>query len=187
MRIIKLIIIAIELIRIIESFCYSTSFQIASRRNLYDTIGNFMNLNENLNNKNINNNLKISKYNNNTSIIFSYDTYSLLEDYKYKNKIILKDKNTYYASYIFNIDDTKFKYLIKMVKDNRDDNRDDSRDENKRNLKFNISIKYNCNYIGYVSDMNMIIYKIIFGCINKKPTQINELLKNFFDININKK
>ena len=198
-----LILIQISMIPTINSFCYSTSFQIVSKRNLCDTIGNFMNLNKILNdydnyNKNnyknkyrindyyyddykiINNNLKIVKYNNNKSLSFRYTSYSNLDDYKYENKYLLIDKNNYYATFKFKIDDIKFNYIFKITNVNVNDNDNDNDNDNKR-TKLNISVKYNTNYISYVSNMNRIIYKMIICCINKKPLEPNELLMNYFN------
>jgi len=195
------LMLILSMIPIINSFCYSTSFQIVSKRNLCDTVGNFMNLNKILNdydnyNKNnhknkyrindhyyddykiINNNLKIVKYNNNKSLSFKYTSYSNLDDYKYENKYLLIDKDNYYATFKFKIDDIKFNYIFKITNDNHNDN--DNIHNNKR-TRWNISIKYNTNYISYVSNMNRIIYKMIFSCINKKPLEPNRLLLNYFN------
>jgi len=195
------LMLILSMIPIINSFCYSTSFQIVSKRNLCDTVGNFMNLNKILNdydnyNKNnhknkyrindhyyddykiINNNLKIVKYNNNKSLSFKYTSYSNLDDYKYENKYLLIDKDNYYATFKFKIDDIKFNYIFKITNDNHNDN--DNIHNNKR-TRWNISIKYNTNYISHVSNMNRIIYKMIFCCLNKKPLEPNELLLNYFN------
>lgn len=201
--ILSLILIQISMIPTINSFCYSTSFQIVSKRNLCDTVGNFMNLNKILNdydnyNKNnyknkyrindhyyddykiINNNLKIVKYNNNKSLSFRYTSYSNLDDYKYENKYLLIDKNNYYATFKFKIDDIKFNYIFKITNDNNNNNNQNQNQNNKR-TKWNISIKYTTNYISYVSNMNRIIYRMIFSCINKKPLEPNGLLLNYFN------
>ncbi len=192
------LMLILSMIPTINSFCYSTSFQIVSKRNLCDTVGNFMNLNKILNdydnyNKNnyknkyrindhyyddykiINNNLKIVKYNNNKSLSFKYTSYSNLDDYKYENKYLLIDKNNYYATFKFKIDDIKFNYIFKITNDNH------NHSQNHKRTKWNISIKYTTNYISYVSNMNRIIYRMIFSCINKKPLEPNRLLLNYFN------
>jgi len=126
----------------------------------------------------INNNLKIIKYNHNKSISFKYNSYSSLDEYKYSHKFLLHDKNNYYATYKFNIDDIKFNYIFKITTNN---NYTNNNNHNNERTVWNISIKYNTNYILYVSEMNKILYKIIFCCLNKKPLKPNELLKKFFN------
>jgi len=167
----KYLILLIIKIVIIESFCYSTNIKIISKRDMCDTIGNFMNLNEILNKNNKENNLKIVNYNN-KSLSIKYNTYSYLEEYEYKNEIIIKNKNNYYGIYKFKIDELEFKYLFKIRSKDISNN-------NKRTL-WDIDIKYNNNYVSSLEDVNNTIYKIIFGCVNKRPNKRNEILENYF-------
>jgi hypothetical protein len=151
----------------INSYCYTTNIKLRSRRNLCDTAANFMNLNEILNDNS--NKVKIRTYNNQT-MSFNYNTYSNFNEYKYNNKYLLLDKNNYYASYSFNIDNTKYKYVFKINTIAITDNR----------TLWNIKIKYNYDEIFYINDVNQIIYRTIISCLNKKPTSINPILNNFF-------
>ena len=152
----------------INSYCYTTSLKLKSRRNLCDTAGNFMNLNEILNDNS--NKVKMKLYNNNKTLSFNYNTYSYFNNYKYYNKYLLLDKNNYYASYSFNIDNTKYKYLLKINTLELAHNR----------TLWNIKIKYNYDELFYINDLNLIIYRTIIACLNKKPTIINPILENFF-------
>jgi len=146
---------------------YSSNFQIIIKNNNYNPAISFMNLNENLNsNKKIN----ILYSNNNNSLLFNYDTYSYLEDYKYSHKYLLKNKNLFIAKYSFNIDHDFYKYLL-IIKSNQLFN---------NKYSWNVFIKYNTILINK-NENDKIILKMIKRCIYKKPLTINPILLNFFN------
>lgn len=114
------------------------------RPNMTNSITKLLRLEEVLNRrKEINDNhLRIYRYDN--AICYKYNTYSEKGDYKYKNKYLNKNNETYLMSYKFEIDDiNKYKYLILMRRDND---------------KMNIIIKYDNKDIS-----DKIILKMILG------------------------
>jgi len=155
------------LFQFIQAFYpYSSNFQIIIKNNNYNPAISFMNLNENLNsNKKIN----VSYSNNNNSLLFNYDTYSYLEDYKYSHKYLLKNKNLFIAKYSFNIDFNYYKYLL-LIK---------SKELNNNRILWNVYVKYNYILINK-NENDKIILKMIKRCIYKKPLNINPILLNFF-------
>jgi hypothetical protein len=129
---------------IIEITGYIYRYTIMIRPNMTNSITKLLRLEEVLNRrKEINDNhLRIYRYDN--AICYKYNTYSEKGDYKYKNKYLNKNNETYLMSYKFEIDDiNKYKYLILMRRDND---------------KMNIIIKYDNKDIS-----DKIILKMILG------------------------
>lgn len=161
------------IIVIVKSYLLQSNFRIISRENLCDTVGNFCNLNEVLNNP-INKQLKIKTYNN-KSISFNYETSSCINNYNYKHKYLIIDKYNYYVRYSFSLYDDineKNNYLFKIkateiIKNN-----------NKLTL-WNINVKYDKTSVIYIPNMKAILYHYIEMCINKKPKTPNKLLLEY--------
>jgi hypothetical protein len=149
---------------------YSTNFHLFIRKNNYNPAISFMNLNDILNYNSKFNKLNITYYNNNKSILFNYNTYSYLEDYKYSNQYLLKNKNLFVAKYSFNVDYNNYKYLL-LIKSN---------DFSNTRILWNISIKYNNIFINK-NNNDKIIINFIKKCIYKKPTVIHPILSNYFN------
>ena len=103
-----------------------------SRNGIYETAINFMNFNEILNDNCKRYHLNIHNYNN-KSLCFNYETFSYTDEYRYKNIYLLKDRETYLASYKFNIDDCNYKYLI-LIK---------AKNKTKTRTIMDIYVKYN--------------------------------------------
>lgn len=171
MFIIPLLILIIELINAFY-YPYTSNFKITLKKPNYNPAINFMNLNEILNlNKKINQ-LNISFFNNNKSILFNYNTYSELDDYKYYHKYLLINNNFYIAKYSFKIDYNIYSYLI-IIKSNN---------INYNKFEWNINVKYNYIFINKIQN-DKIIIKYIKKCIYKKSNIINPLLSQYFNIN----
>ena len=111
-KIIKIFLFLLFLFNYCCSYLYISKFHMISRNGIYETAINFMNLNEILNSNDKTNKLNISFYNKNNSILFNYNTYSELDDYKYHHTYLLKNKNFFIAKYSFNIDYNKYSYLL---------------------------------------------------------------------------
>ncbi len=151
------------------AFSYISRFHMISRNNIRDTAINFMNLNEILNDSCKRYHLNIHNYNN-KSLCFNYETFSYVDDYRYKNIYLLKDKTTYLASYKFKIDDSKYKYLI-LIK---------TKMKTKTRTIMDIYVKYNQIIINKKIN-DYLIYKTIYSCVNKKQlSNINEILEKYF-------
>ena len=149
---------------IVES--YITSFDIIIRKNILGSVSNFMNLNEILNDKKC----RIYKFNN-SSLCFNYKTFSYLNDYKYNNIFLIKNKNTYLTKYSFKILNDEFNYLFYIKAFNKSPNR----------TIWNFKIKYNNLIINNKDKNDKIIYDYLFRCLNKKTNEkYNPLLINFF-------
>jgi hypothetical protein len=132
---------------------YMTSFNIIVRKNIIDSVSNFMNLNEILMKNDYSNIMRIHKFNN-SSICFNYKTYSIFEDYKYNNIYLIKNKNTYLTKFSF--DDYKYLFYIKTF--NKSPNR----------TIWNFTIKYNQLLIKNKEENDKIIYQYLNRCLNKK-------------------
>lgn len=181
----KLLITFLMIIKIIPitNFYYTTRFQLLSKRTLPDTIGNFMNLNEVLNNQNksLNTNLKIRTYKN-KSISFKYNTISCLDNYKYEHKYLFINKENYYATYNFNLNElnekenNNFKYLFKINVIPLETNKN-----NNNKTLLDVCIKYKLSYLSYIPNINDVIYHFMNMCVNKEPKPLNCLLRNYFD------
>ena len=148
---------------------YTSRLQLQIKSNNKNPAISFMNLNQILNKNEKKNNLTINYYNNNSSILFNYNTYSYLEDYKYSYKYLLKDKNTYLIKYDFTVHNENYKYLM-LIK---------SSYMSLTKIKWDIYMKYN-NLIFNKQINDKIISKNIRGCILKNETIINPILKEFF-------
>lgn len=155
------------------SYSYISRFQLISRNNIYNTAINFMNLNEILNDHCKRYHLNIYNYNN-KSLCFKYETFSYMDDYRYKNIYLLKDHNTYLGSYKFKIEDSNYNYLI-LIK---------TKFKTETRTFMDIYVKYNQIIINKETN-EYFIYKTIQSCINKKNysfSEINLILKKYFHI-----
>lgn len=132
---------------------YMTSFNIVVRKNMIESVSNFMNLNEILMKNDYSNIMRIHKFNN-SSICFNYKTYSIFEDYKYNNIYLIKNKNTYLTKFSF--DDYNYLFFIKTF--NKSPNR----------TIWNFTIKYNQLLIKNKEANDKIIYQYLNRCLNKK-------------------
>ncbi len=148
---------------------YSSRLKLLIKPNNYNPAISFMNLNKVLNHNEKKNNLTIYYYNKNTSILFNYNTYSYLEDYKYSYKYLIKNKNTYLIKYDFNVFSDNYKYLMLIKSSNITSSK----------IKWDIYIKYN-NEILNKKTNDMIVSKTIRDCISKNETIINPILANYF-------
>jgi hypothetical protein len=145
----------IFLITIIDA--YITSFDIIIRKNMLESVSNFLNLNEILNKKDYTNIMKISKFNN-QSICFKYRTYSLYEDYIYNNMFLIKNKNTYLTKYSFKNFNDEYKYIFFIKAFHKSPNR----------TIWNLKIKYTNLLINNKEENDKIIYEYLYRCVNKK-------------------
>lgn len=165
--IISILILFKELV--FSYYPYTSRLQLQIKSNNKNPAISFMNLNQILNKNEKKNNLTINYYNKNSSILFNYNTYSYLEDYKYSYKYLLKNKNTYLIKYDFNINHENYKYLM-LIK---------SSNVSLSKIKWDIYMKYN-NLMFNKQTNDKIISKMIRGCILKNETTINPILKEFF-------
>jgi hypothetical protein len=149
---------------------YLTSFKIVIRKNILGSVSNFLNLNEILINKTYYNYMKISKYNK-YSICFNYKTYSNLEDYKYNNIYLIKNKNTYLTKYSFKNFNDEYKYLFYIKAYQKSPNR----------TIWNFNVKYNNLIINNKEENDKLIYHYIYKCLNKKTNDnYHPILVNYF-------
>ena len=173
MILLKFFILIIHLINA-YFYPYSSNLKIFLRKSNINPAINFMNLNEILNSNDKTNKLNISFYNKNNSILFNYNTYSQLDEYKYTHTYLLKNKNFFVAKYSFDIDFKKYKYLLLIKSSNL----------NNTKIEWNIIIKYNNIFINK-NENDKIISRIIKSCIYKKSKIINPLLANYFNLKNN--
>lgn len=137
----------------ISFFIISIIIKIISCYYPYRSNFQFLIINNNFNYNSIVSNLnynKIYHYNSTKSILYTYDTYSKLDDYKYSYKFLIRNNNTYLIKYIYNINDYNYNYLIFIR----------SSIYNQSNIKLNICIKYD-HLIFDQKKNNKIIYKKI--------------------------
>lgn len=165
MKIIKFLFFLFQFIN--AFYPYSSNFQIIIKKNNYNPAISFMNLNDILNS---NNKINISYINNNKSLLFNYNTYSYLEDYKYSHQYLLKNKNLFIVKYSFNIDYDQYKYFL-LIK---------STELNKNRILWNVYVKYN-NILINKNENDKIILKTIKQCIYKKILNVNPILLKFFN------
>jgi len=161
------------MIIIVKPYILQSNLKVISQLNLCDTVGNFCNLNEVLNNP-LNKQLKIKKYNN-RSISFNYETSSCIDKYNYKHKYLIIDKNNYYVRYSFKLYDDvneQNKYLFKIKSS------EIIKNDNKLTL-WDINVKYDKSFLMYIPNMKDILYHYIEMCINKKPKTPNKLLLEY--------
>ena len=146
---------------------YLTSFRMIIRKDIIRSVGSFMSLNEILMRNDYINSLKIRKFNNN-SICFDYNTYSFLNEYKYKNTYLIKNRNTYLTRYSFNIFNNEYNYLFYIQADYKSPNR----------TIWNLFVKYN-NLLVDNKDLNdKLIKKYLTRCLNKNNENIHPILYN---------
>ncbi len=171
-----LINLLLLLFHIINAYYYPylSNFKIQMRKSTINPAINFMNLNNILNSNNKNNKLNISYYNKNKSILFKYNTFSELDDYKYYHSYLLKNTTFFIIKYNFNIDFNNYRYLL-LIKSN---------DNFNNRLEWNIIVKYNNIFINK-NENDKILLKLIKWCIYKKSNIINPILKNYFNIKNN--
>jgi len=182
MKRILLLIFLLVKISPLATFYYTSRFNLISYRTLPETIGNFMELNEVLNNStntnNINsNNLRIRGYKNNSSMSFKYNRNN------YNHRYLFIDKDTYYARYNFiqNNNDYRNKYLFKLKIISFEN---ENKNENKNQLTLiDVKLKYNNDYLSQIPNIDRIICDHMNFCVNKKPKQLNHLLKSYFILN----
>jgi len=140
--------------------CYITNYKIVVKKDMINCVSNFMYLNEVLMKNDYSNLMRIKKYDN--SIYFNYKTYSIVEDYKYEYKYLIKNKNTYIIKYTFKIfnEDYDFLFYIKAF------------NKSSKKTSWNIILKYNQLFINDKIKNDKFIYKYLNRCLYKTNDNI---------------
>lgn len=154
---------------VIFADCYITNYKIVIKKDMMNCVSNFMYLNEVLMNNDYSNLMRIKKYDN--SIYFNYKTYSIVEDYKYEYKYLIKDENTYIIKYTFKIFNEDYDYLFYIKAFNKSSNR----------TIWNIILKYNQLLINDKTNNDKFIYKYLNRCLYKtNDNNIHPYISNIF-------